>query len=353
MGASSGPGAIVLFGSGETGAVGGDALRWLGASGRAPSRIAILEAPAGFEPNAEAVAGRWTSFLRRRPETDGAEILQLPARRLGAPLRPEEPDLTGPLLKADLFVLGAGSPTYAVRQLQGSRAWRYAQAAHLLGATFFLASASAIAVGTSTLPVYEIYKVGAALHWKGGLRLLELYGLALAVVPHWDNTDGGVKLDTSRCYMGEARFVELLALLPAQVVVVGIAEHTALALDPVTGAAHVLGRGGVTVLRDGAPAAFASGATFPLTTLGPFSLPTVEATVPAEVAQEIQAARSGREGPTPPADVEALVVSREQARAALDWSTSDRLRRQILERGWLVEDTPSETRLRPTPTFVG
>ena len=340
----------MLFGSGETAAVGCDALRWLGATERAPRSIAIFETPAGFEPNAEAVAGRWTDFLRRQSETERADIVQLPARRRGGLLSPDEPELARPLLKADLFVLGAGSPTYAVRQLQGSLAWGYAQAAHLLGASFFLASAATVAVGTCALPVYEIYKVGDDLHWKDGLRLLEPYGLALAVVPHWDNTDGGAALDTSRCFMGEARFADLQALLPAEVVVVGIAEHTALALDPATATARVLGRGEVTVLRDGTSTSFGGGASFPLTMLGPFALPAVETAVPAALAQAIRAARAGREDPTPPADVGALVALRERARAARDWAASDRLRQQIVERGWRVEDTPAGPRLRPLRT---
>jgi len=347
MGAASRPGAVVLFGSGETAAVGSEALRWLRATGRAPRCIAILETPAGFEPNAGDVAGRWTDFLRRQPETLGAELVQLAARRRGTRLSPDEPEISRPLLRADLVVLGAGSPTYAVRQLKGSLAWRYGQAAHLMGASFFLASAAAIAAGTRALPVYEIYKVGEELHWKDGLGLLEQYGLTLAVVTHWDNADGGATLDTSRCYMGQARFADLLALLPAHVVVLGIAEHTAVALDLATATAHVLGRGQVIVLRDGASVTFVGDASFPLAALGPFSLPRVQATVPAETAQAIRAARSDREATAPPADVATLLISREQARAARDWTTADRLRREILERGWRIEDTPTGPHLHP------
>lgn len=137
------------------------------------------------------------------------------------------------------------------------------------------------------------------------------------MVTHWDNTDGGATLDTSRCYMGQARFADLLALLPADVAVVGIAEHTALALDPATA------------------------------TLGPFSRPRVETTVPAETAQAIRAARSDRDATTPPADVAALVISREQARAARDWATADRLRREIVDQGWRIEDAPAGPRVLP------
>lgn len=346
MGAAGGPGAVVMVGSGETGAVGRQALAWLRATGRAPHRVAVLETPAGFEPNAEAVAARWTEFLQRQSEMEGAEFVQLALRGRGMPSSPDDPDLARPLLGADVIVLGAGSPTYVTRQLRDSVAWRYAQGAHLLGASFLLASASAIAAGTCALPVYEIYKVGEDLHWKDGLRLLDLYGLLLAVVTHWDNTDGGAELDTSRAYMGAARFADLLALIPAGVAVVGIAEHTALALDPADATGHVLGRGSVTLLRDGASTSFDSGTRFPLDALGPFAVPDVGAIVPVELRRAIQAARAERE-PSPPADVAALVASRERARAALDFATADRLRDEIGVRGWRVDDTPAGPRLAP------
>jgi cysteinyl-tRNA synthetase len=42
-------------------------------------------------------------------------------------------------------------------------------------------------------------------------------------------------------------------------------------------------------------------------------------------------------------DVAALVERREQARAAKDWAEADRIRDELLERGIVVEDTPSGT----------
>ncbi|MGH2377764.1 MAG: hypothetical protein ACRDGT_04750, partial [Candidatus Limnocylindria bacterium] len=281
MGTAS-PGAIVLFGSGETAAVGREAMRWLDATGHAPASIVVLETPAGFEPNAEAVAARWADFIQRQPEARGADLSQLPLRRRGTALSPDDEGLARPLLGADLIVLGAGSPTYTVRQLRGNVAWEQALAAHLLGASFFLASAAAIGVGACALPVYEIYKVGEDPHWKDGLGLIDLYGLHLAVVTHWDNQDGGGALDTTRCYMGRERFDALLELLPPGVVVLGIDEHTALAIDPARGTADVLGRGGVTVLGDGAAVAHRSGTTVALEDLGPFALPDASRLVPLQ-----------------------------------------------------------------------
>jgi hypothetical protein len=332
------PGAIVLFGSGETAGVGREALRWLDGIGRAPRSVAVLETPAGFEPNAEAVARRWTEFIARQPEAQDAEFAQLPLRRRGTEQSPELPELARPILGADLIALGAGSPSYTERQLRDTVAWRYLVGAHLMGASLFLASASAIAAGSFALPVYEIYKVGDDPHWIEGLGLFESCGLCLVVVTHWDNADGGEELDTSRCFMGRERFTALLALLPAAAVVVGIDEHTALALDPATGTAHVLGRGTVSVIREGREESHAAASTFPITELGPFALPERDAVVPAELAAAVATARAARISPPP--DVAALIESRERARNAQDFPTADRIRQQLADRGWAVDDTP-------------
>ncbi len=176
------PGAIVLFGSGETGPVGRLALRWLVESHGRPSSVAVLETPAGFELNADAVARRWADFLAKQAEAEGVEFSQLPLRRRDAPDGPDDEEHARPILAADLIVLGAGSPSYAVRHLAGTAAWQNVVKAHLSGASLFLASASAIAAGSFALPVYEIYKVGDDPHWRDGLGLFEPYGLRLAVV---------------------------------------------------------------------------------------------------------------------------------------------------------------------------
>ncbi|MGH2500146.1 MAG: CysS/YqeB C-terminal domain-containing protein, partial [Candidatus Limnocylindria bacterium] len=67
----------------------------------------------------------------------------------------------------------------------------------------------------------------------------------------------------------------------------------------------------------------------------------------AETAQAIRAARSEREATALPAEIAALVASRERARAARDWATADHLRREIVERGWRIEDTAAGSRLLP------
>jgi len=50
----------------------------------------------------------------------------------------------------------------------------------------------------------------------------------------------------------------------------------------------------------------------------------------------------------PPAEVAALAMERQAARKARDFPRSDALRQAILERGWVVEDTPSGPKLKPS-----
>src|SRR5439155_24791491 len=187
------------------------------------------------------------------------------------------------LLTANYFVLGPGSPTYAAKQHGGSLAWHTILARHRLGAPLILASAATIAASAHALPVYEIYKVGEDLGWKAGLNLLGPFGRNVAVVPHWNNREGGEELDTSRSFMGQERFERLLGLLPSNVDVVGIDEHTALILDFVAGLAVVFGRGGVTWQRDGSTTRLDVGASMPLAALGPTRQPASREDIPQPV----------------------------------------------------------------------
>jgi len=108
-------------------------------------------------------------------------------------------------------------PTYAIRQLKGTLAWDIIRARHRLGATLVFASAATISVSAWALPVYEIYKVGEDVFANQGLNLFRDFGLHLSFIPHWNNADGGVDLDTSRCFIGMDRFVEWCNLVPLKI----------------------------------------------------------------------------------------------------------------------------------------
>jgi cyanophycinase-like exopeptidase len=342
-------GPVILFGSGETSHSGGQVFEALAHDLVGPSQVAapgdlhaaILETPAGFELNSAQVAGRVADFIGRRLQNYQPQIDVIPTRKRHTPHSPDDPALLRPMLHANLIFMGPGSPTYAVRQLEGSRAWQTLVSRHRLGAAIVLASAAAIAAGAQALPVYEIYKAGHDLHWQDGLDFFALYGLSLAFVPHWNNAEGGQDLDTSRCFMGRARFEALLAMLPPDVTVVGIDEHTALELDMEAGGCRVHGLGRVTLIQQTEIQRFDAGDEFDIQALGVFGRPEAMTGILSAVWEEMQAAQS-RAGlpPAPPDEVLALVEAREKARQRRDWATADSLRDRITTLGWHVRDTP-------------
>jgi cyanophycinase-like exopeptidase len=338
---STGP--VALIGSGETSAAGGRVFEAVARRYEPPLRIAILETPAGFELNSDRVAGRVADYLEQRLGQHSPEIHVIPARRRGTSLGPDNPELLAPLAGADLIYMGAGSPTYAVRQLRESLAWRAILARHRQGAAVVLASAAAISAGFVALPVYEIYKAGHDLHWHGGLDLLGPFGLKLAIVSHWNNSEGGDGLDTSHCFMGRSRWQVLAGMLPQLTAVLGIDEHTGLIIDLEKGRADVLGRGAVSVIRDGREQRFVLRQSFPLATLGSFHLAKENLALPPEISAQPLATEEAEA--TPSAEVLSLVAQREAAREAQDWSEADNLRERIQKLGWSLQDTADGPRL--------
>jgi hypothetical protein len=343
-------GLIVLFGSGEIAPTGRKVHAWVMDRLPSPIRVAILETPAGFQPNSELVAGKMAEFVSRRLQNYHPQVTVIPARKRGTPFSPDERDIVAPILKSNYIFWGPGSPSYAVRQLEGSLAWHLMVARHRLGAAMVMASAAAIAGGSYTLPVYEIYKVGEDLHWIEGLDLFGDYGLSLAIVSHWDNKEGGAELDTRCGLMGRDRFDLLRGMLPGNVTVVGIDEHTALVMDLEAGECQVMGRGAVTLMRGERETQIPAGQGLPLTELGPFELPAPEVGIPKGVWEQVLAAQGElQETPTfvPPPEVIALLEAREAARGQSDWATSDELRERIAALGWQVRDTPAGPELMP------
>ncbi len=340
------PGLVILFGSGETSLMGGRIFE--AAVSRLPRapRLAVLETPAGFELNSAQVAGRIADVLRQRLQNYRPEVVTIPARKRGTPFSPDNQEIIQPLFQSQLIFLGPGSPTYTVRHLKDTLAWRVLAARHRLGAAITFASAATVAAGAWTLPVYEIYKAGEDLHWREGLDFFGAYGLSLAVIPHWNNAEGGVNVDTSRCFMGRARFEALRALLPAEAIVVGIDEYTGLIIDFDAAQCKVMGHGKVTVIRAGQEERFVARQSFPLTALGPYRPIEPAAGIPAEVWQEVLAVEvAAAAQPQAPPAVMALVEAREAARAHREWATADDIRRQIAALGWSVLDTPAGPRL--------
>lgn len=338
------PGKIALFGSGETAPAGRRVHEALFREQEAPIRVAILETPAGFQPNSAWVAGRLAEFIEQSLQNSHPQVTVVPARRRTGSYSTDDRELTKPLLTANYIFTGPGSPSYTVRHLADTWAWHTTVARHRRGAALALASAAAIAAGAYALPVYEIYKVGADLHWLPGLDLCKPYGLELTIVTHWNNQDGGETLDTCCGFVGQERMARLEAMLPPTATLLGIDEHTAVVLDFARQTARVMGQSGATIRRDGEKHIFVSGQTFDLNVLGEVRIPKLDEGLPADVVEAVLSAEQS--SASLPPDVAALIEKREIARREKDWPQSDALREQLADQGYLVEDTPQGPRWR-------
>jgi hypothetical protein len=335
-------GPVVLFGSGETSASGQKIFDQLFRQLPQNPRVSLLETPAGFELNSYQVTNRVADFLSHRLQNYHPQIEVIPARKRGTPYSPDDAEIAAPLLKSDLIFAGPGSPSYAVRQLQDSLTWQYMIARHRLGAALAFSSAAVISLSRQALPVYEIYKVGEDPHWKPGLDFFGFYGLPLVFIPHWNNFDGGDELDTSRCFIGRARFDPLLEMLTKDQIVIGIDEHTALWMDCAGQYCQVLGLGTVTIIKRVEQRTIQSGESFPLSDLMDCRNPDPSEGIPVEIWEAaLGAVRDQSEGDTvTPKKVQELVDKRQAARSRKDWAAADELRDQIAALGWAVKDTP-------------
>jgi hypothetical protein len=269
-------GTLALLGSGETSSQGRKIHDYLMSGiGVVPVCVALLETPAGFQPNAHSVYLKVGAFMEKSLQNYRPQVVYVQAHRKAnapdsvSPNAPPSPGSDRLLLDAHYIFSGPGSPTYAARNLHGTRTLDLLAQAHSRGATLVLSSAAAIAAGSSVLRVYEIFKAGADLGWDDGLHLLLLLGLGIdpVIVTHWNNAEGGADLDTSRCYMGQERFDRLVEMLPVDRPILGIDEHTACILEKGDSFFRVMGAGTATIINKGTTTVASAGETFPISLL--------------------------------------------------------------------------------------
>jgi hypothetical protein len=275
MGSAAGCRVLVIMGSGETSPTMVTVHRAVVARLTACRPAAVLlDTPYAFQENAADVSARAKAYFARSVGLDVAVISGLlPGSEPGLAASPtagpggDPGDDLACVRAADWVFSGPGSPSYALDR------WRDDGTAQVLrdriaagnGITV-MASAAAATTGCAALPVYEIYKAGAAPRWLDGLDLMASCGLRVAVIPHYDNAEGGTH-DTRYCYLGERRLGMLERELPDGAAVLGIDEHTAAIIDLDAGSVEVAGRGGLTVRRAGHSTALPSGTVFPLADL--------------------------------------------------------------------------------------
>lgn len=333
-------GKIAFLGSGETSLAGGRIFESLVRDLQGPLRIALMETPAGFELNSAQVVGRVGEFMASRLQNYDPFVDIVPARKKDSRFDPNDPEIIKPLLYANLIFMGPGSPTYAIRQLKDTLAWDVIRARHRLGATLVFASAATISVGAHALPVYEVYKVGYDIHVLDGLNFFADFGLHLSFVPHWNNADGGVDLDTSRCFVGMDRFAEWSRLVPNENITVGLDEHTGIIMDFENKICEVSGVSSISFVcnRNPEPKMHPAGSKFSLEELGELKLPdTLETNIPAHVWEMVCNAPPLDEQPSDA--IVALAERRHQARMNKQWAESDQLRIELASYGWIVQDS--------------
>jgi len=283
---------LAIIGSGETSPTMVTAHRELIARlGLTSPQAIALATPYAFQENAADVSARTQRYFA---DSVGLQV------RVAAGTSPNaDPGMAPPLIPpdeedearqaagiraADWVFAGPGSPSYALAHWQAGPVAAGLRDRVLAGdGLTVLASAAAATAGRFTLPVYEIYKAGGAPRWLDGLDLLSPFGLNVALIPHYDNAEGG-RYDTRHCYLGERRLAVMERDLPADAAVLGVDEHTAVLIDLRTSDVEIRGRGGVTVRRSGHSVVLPAGTRLPMAEL-------------RELVQGIRQAAGGRDAP--------------------------------------------------------
>ena len=220
----------------------------------------FLDTPFGFQENADELSAKTVQYFK----VSLNRIVDVAGLCDVATATTLEREVAFNTIRQARFVFaGPGSPTYALRQWAGTPLPELLAEKLQTGGAVTFSSAAALTLGISTVPVYEIYKSGVNPHWLDGLDLLTPFGLPVAVIPHYNNTEGGHH-DTRFCYLGERRLRILEELLPAGAFVLGVDEHTGVILDLDKDTAKVVGLGVVTVRRNGISMEIPSGETVPI-----------------------------------------------------------------------------------------
>jgi hypothetical protein len=267
------PRLLTIMGSGETAPTMVKVHRQLlERLGSPPVPAVLLDTPFGFQENAKELAARVVHYFDESLRAP-IDVASAPADALAGPGPLGGGDdpfaserLVSSVRSASYVFAGPGSPTYALRKWRGTVIPSLLHEKLRHGGAVTFSSAAALTLGVRTVPVYEVYKVGEDPYWLEGLDVLAEAGLNAAVIPHYNNAEGGTH-DTRFCYLGERRLSRLEPELPDGAFVLGVDEHTALMLDLDAGTAEIAGLGVVTVRAGGRSQTFAVGESLKITDL--------------------------------------------------------------------------------------
>jgi cyanophycinase-like exopeptidase len=279
------PRLLVIMGSGETAPTmkgpHRQVFEQLAASTGGNVDAVLLDTPFGFQENVDILAAKTAEYFTdavsrnvdiaglARTDHDDVVAIETAIAKVRA---------------ADWVFAGPGSPTFALRQWEGTPIPDSIGAKLRDGGAVVFSSAAALTLGRKTIPVYEVYKSGADPYWVDGLDVLTDIGLPVVVIPHYDNKEGG-NHDTSKCYLGERRLLMLEPELDDDVFILGVDEHTGVIIDLDAQTAEIVGKGGITLRKDAVSTRIESGETVPFSTLqrgpvtsgsGPAVTPTPE-----------------------------------------------------------------------------
>ncbi len=190
-------------------------------------RAVNLNTPFGFQENVPQMTEKLLAYFSTSLHL---EMTALDLRRYDEASPEHRQDFRDAIRRANYVFAGPGSPSFALRQWLPLQLVDDLASVLAQGGVVCFSSAAALTLGRLTPPVYEIYKSGAGLEWLPGLDLMGAIGLNCVVLPHYNNAEGR-DYDTSRCYIGERRWRLLEEMLPADVGVLGIDEHTAAVID--------------------------------------------------------------------------------------------------------------------------
>lgn len=376
---------LVIMGSGETSpTMVTPHQKILAEVSKATGAAVFLDTPFGFQENADILAGKISDYFKSSVGRDIAAVTMRSDSESAATVA----RAVSAINQAQWLFAGPGSPTYALSAWRNSGLAEHISAVLARGSAVF-ASAAALTIGSQTVPVYEIYKVGMEPHWLPGLNILgEHTGLQAAVIPHFDNSEGG-NHDTRFCYLGQTRLTQLEQQLPADTFILGIDEHTGINFDLDAKSLSVFGRGVLTLRKGEMLKTFAAGSTLTWDEVAEavaVSRPTI-AVAPVEVSDAARIAQLlsggnfneavaglleidrldrdeatrrkvhslisqlGDLAATPSVDssqiitpfVQALIALRQSARAAGRWDEADLIRVLLLEQNIVIKDAADHT----------
>ena len=287
------PRILTIMGSGETAPTMVSTHRNLTSKLPSPAKAVLLDTPYGFQENAPELARRAVEYFKTSVNVDitVAGLVRLTDTHLPADPVAIERGLRA-VADSHYVFAGPGSPTYALRQWNGSPIARLLTEKIATGGIVTFASAAALTLGKATVPVYEIYKVGQNVELLNGLDILSSIGMNVAVIPHYDNAEGG-NHDTRFCYLGETRLELFETMLDDATWVLGVDEHTGLVIDLDAQLATVVGNGTVTIRLRGTSHVFPSGSAIPLATLqNPWSALTPGNTATTDTANSAPASQT-------------------------------------------------------------